>query len=291
MNGNLFEDLKNHFQDYFGEENIIQEGTAQIIQIGRSRGTRLYIRSKTREARFSSWGVRPGPIEYLRRDGKNWFIVLLDDVYDRGYLLPSGYVEAHITEPSLWSKARRDGEYKIHPVPRELDSELRFEDLEELIYKVNGLSGIVNKVNRYAPEKIEEEIEESKTLIKLRQGQSVFRAKVLANFGWRCCLSGIGELDLLVASHIIPWAERKDTRLDLRNGLCLFLTYDKLFDQGYFSFDNHFEVIITRDPHGLSEGLQAVLQEIEGMYMAEPLLPIEKEFLKIHREKAIKKWK
>lgn len=63
------------------------------------------------------------------------------------------------------------------------------------------------------------------TEVSARQKQSVFRRKVLSNFENRCCITGITEDSLLVASHIVPWAAKIDSRLDPGNGLCLSPLY------------------------------------------------------------------
>lgn len=47
-------------------------------------------------------------------------------------------------------------------------------------------------------------IENRKIEVEQRQKQSVFRKRVLQNFEGRCCLTGISEEELLVASHVIP---------------------------------------------------------------------------------------
>src|SRR6266550_4075025 len=46
-------------------------------------------------------------------------------------------------------------------------------------------------------------IENRRIEINARLKQSVFRQRVLANFGGRCCLSGVTELELLTASHVV----------------------------------------------------------------------------------------
>jgi len=63
--------------------------------------------------------------------------------------------------------------------------------------------------------------EERLSLIKTRVNQSVFRQFVLANYNYSCAISGINATDLLVASHIIPWAVNVKERLNPENGLCL----------------------------------------------------------------------
>ena len=43
--------------------------------------------------------------------------------------------------------------------------------------------------------------------VKIRVNQNVFRQIVLANYDYKCALTGIDIPELLVASHIIPWSE------------------------------------------------------------------------------------
>ena len=51
---------------------------------------------------------------------------------------------------------------------------------------------------------------------KRRKGQDYFRRMILTNYGGRCALTGIDIPQLLLASHIIPWAEKahKQDRLN-----------------------------------------------------------------------------
>lgn len=81
--------------------------------------------------------------------------------------------------------------------------------------------------------------------IKVRVNQNLFRQITLANFDGRCALSGIDIPELLVASHIIPWAENVKERLNPENGICLSSLYDKAFDQGLISFDSNMKVIFS----------------------------------------------
>src|SRR5271170_4577008 len=62
---------------------------------------------------------------------------------------------------------------------------------------------------------------ESKATVKIRRGQQFFRQSILTAYGVRCCISGINVPRLLVASHIRPWSDFPDDRLNPRNGLCL----------------------------------------------------------------------
>lgn len=81
--------------------------------------------------------------------------------------------------------------------------------------------------------------------IKARVNQNVFRQIVLANYDGKCALTGIDLPELLVASHIIPWAENKKERLNPENGICLSLLYDKAFDRGLLSFTDENKLLLS----------------------------------------------
>lgn len=81
--------------------------------------------------------------------------------------------------------------------------------------------------------------------VKIRVNQNVFRQIVLANYDYKCALTGIDIPELLVASHIIPWSENKEERLNPTNGICLSSLYDKAFDQGLISFNSSFKVLFS----------------------------------------------
>lgn len=81
--------------------------------------------------------------------------------------------------------------------------------------------------------------------VKTRVNQNVFRQIVLANYEGRCALTGIDLSELLVASHIIPWSENEQERLNPENGICLSSLYDKAFDKGLISFTNDQRVIFS----------------------------------------------
>jgi putative restriction endonuclease len=80
---------------------------------------------------------------------------------------------------------------------------------------------------------------------KMRRGQSFFRGAVMAAHDWKCCVTGITALELLRASHIIPWAENPELRLDPRNGLCLNALHDAAFDRGLITFSSNFELCLS----------------------------------------------
>ncbi len=73
---------------------------------------------------------------------------------------------------------------------------------------------------------------ERETVIRQRVDQNAFRAMILNNYNETCAITGIDDSRLLIASHIIPWSEREDTRLNPSNGICLSALFDKAFDKG-----------------------------------------------------------
>lgn len=74
--------------------------------------------------------------------------------------------------------------------------------------------------------------------VKVRVNQSFFRKIVMANYNNKCALTGIDIPELLIASHIIPWAKNEKERLNPANGICLSALYDKAFDCGLITFSN-----------------------------------------------------
>ena len=74
--------------------------------------------------------------------------------------------------------------------------------------------------------------ETKQVLIAQRIKQHFFRRAVLSSYRGRCCMSGLSEPRLLIASHIVPWSRDKTNRLNPSNGLCLSAIHDRAFDKG-----------------------------------------------------------
>ena len=130
---------------------------------------------------------------------------------------------------------------------------------------------------------------------KHRKGQEYFRRMILANYGVRCALTGINVPQVLLASHIIPWADKshKSERLNPSNGICFSALYDKAYDKG----------LITVSPDDYTVHLSSALREYEnqefydkhfgiicGQKISLPtaFLP-NKDFLAYHRDKVFLK--
>ena len=87
---------------------------------------------------------------------------------------------------------------------------------------------------------------ERRAIVKSRIGQGQFRDNLLFKYK-KCIITGISIPQVLVASHIKPWAvsDNKE-RLDVDNGLLLSATYDRLFDSGLISFNEKGQVLSSK---------------------------------------------
>lgn len=87
---------------------------------------------------------------------------------------------------------------------------------------------------------------ERKGLVTSRVGQGAYRKRIVHRWEYKCAVTGFNKLDILIASHIVPWAEANDNeRLDVDNGLLLSPTYDALFDRNLISFEKDGKIILS----------------------------------------------
>ena len=94
------------------------------------------------------------------------------------------------------------------------------------------------------------------------------------------CLTDITYPLLLVASHIVPWADNKDERLNPANGICLSALYDRAFDKGLIAIDpNDYTVMLSKEllEHSDSECFNVHFGSIERKTIIKPIEPIERE--------------
>lgn len=80
---------------------------------------------------------------------------------------------------------------------------------------------------------------------KERLVQGFFRDLVLGNFENKCALTGLAGPDLLIASHIVGWAEDESNRLNPRNGIALNPLHDAAFDRHLVSFDDNLRLVVA----------------------------------------------
>ena len=86
----------------------------------------------------------------------------------------------------------------------------------------------------------------TEAIVTRRRGQDFFRRAVIANYGEQCCITGIADPRLLVASHIVPWRTDEGNRHNPANGLLLSATFDKAFDCGLISVGHDQKIIVSK---------------------------------------------
>lgn len=73
--------------------------------------------------------------------------------------------------------------------------------------------------------------EDQDVLVKSRIGQGAFKRLLRGRYPG-CCLRGMNDQRLLIASHIKPWRESSaEEKIDMDNGFLLCPNHDFLFDK------------------------------------------------------------
>jgi putative restriction endonuclease len=128
---------------------------------------------------------------------------------------------------------------------------------------------------------------EREAIVKARVNQSFFRKNILSAYSYKCCITGISVPDLLIASHIKPWAKDVSNRLNPRNGLCLNALHDKAFDNGWISISGDYNLIVSKKLKGTMQA--EIFEKYFSVYENKPIelpkrfLP-DQDFLGYHRE-------
>jgi len=108
-------------------------------------------------------------------------------------------------------------------------------------------------------------------IVQQRVKQGFFRRAVLSSYRDRCCISGLSDKRLLVASHIVPWSADKANRLNPSNGLCLSVIHDKAFDSHLFTLSDDWQVVLSeRIKASKDTFLREVFWPIDGKQIEMP---------------------
>jgi putative restriction endonuclease len=152
---------------------------------------------------------------------------------------------AHI-DPSL----DRKGASNVSKLDRQVWAEF-FGDWDTLVHESERLRTVyaermpdpVADLDEPSPEsRVGEEIERT---VRTRVNQGFFRRMILASFNERCCVTGLSVPELLVASHIKPWAVDPRNRMNPQNGLCLNALHDRAFDRGLITLNDDCRVVVS----------------------------------------------
>ena len=121
--------------------------------------------------------------------------------------------------------------------------------------------------------------------VQVRANQHLFRRAVLNSYNSRCCISGLTDERLLVASHIVPWRDDQRNRLNPQNGLCLSALHDRAFDRGLIAVSPDYRVLISPELKAAADNpfATSALLAFEGQMIAMPeRFRPEQSFLRQH---------
>lgn len=129
---------------------------------------------------------------------------------------------------------------------------------------------------------------EAERQVKVRLGQQFFRKVIMTSYASKCCVCGMPIPELLIASHIIPWRDDENLRVNPHNGLCLCALHDKGFDRGFLTLAEDYKIIIGKAIRQYlpNSAVHTGFKIYEGQMISMPdkFLP-KQEFLAIHRDR------
>ena len=109
-------------------------------------------------------------------------------------------------------------------------------------------------------------------LVKQRVNQSFFRSAVMCSYNNRCCISGVGNSELLEACHILDWSGDKTNRSNPENGLCLNSLFHKAYDKYLIAITPDYNVIISEEMIEKTED-EAFKDYLRGLRNRKLILP------------------
>lgn len=130
------------------------------------------------------------------------------------------------------------------------------------------------------PQGIDKEI-----IIKQRINQNFFRATVMCSYNFSCCISGVSNIELLEACHIVSWSQDSINRTNPKNGLCMNSFFHKAYDKHLMAITPDLLIIFSDK---LLDNIKDIsfanyLHQINGKKIIMPnKFHPQKEFLEIH---------
>lgn len=170
---------------------------------------------------------------------------------------------------------------------------------DRLAYEAESL------IAKFKEKKLEDSLEESLSIdlsdlpqgkerkqeVKRRINQDFFRRTVLSSYNYKCCITGINNLDLIQASHIVDWSKDEENRTNPQNGLCLNILFHKAYDENLLGISPDYEIFISERFFGerLKDVDQGTIDYIRGFDHQKLILPRrfypDKDMLASHFEK------
>ncbi|MDA8015689.1 MAG: HNH endonuclease [Gammaproteobacteria bacterium] len=132
---------------------------------------------------------------------------------------------------------------------------------------------------------------ERERVVRERVNQEFFRKAILSSYDQKCCITGLDQTELLIASHIVPWKQNAQERLNPQNGLCLNALHDKAFDRGLITVSTDYQVVLSSAIRRLEAGeaVKNFLVKFHGKEISTPeKFAPKKEFLQYHNNEIFK---
>jgi putative restriction endonuclease len=226
-----------------------------VVSIDRLHELYLFVINEGKKGDASAWNISDIPTSYLQNGYcsaalKSYQEFLVEHVYQQQLL---GVFDQHTgDEDELVGKLKQDIRY-----PKFLLDNLDKKQGKEVVRSV-----------------------------RVRVNQNVFRLMLLKIYNESCCITGLNIPEVNRASHIIPWSDDDDLRLNPHNGLFLSATYDAAFDKKLISLDEDFRIIISKDisDHYKSDIVKEYFHKKAGDRITLPSSYLPKqEYLEVHR--------
>ncbi len=189
-------------------------------------------------------------------------------------------------------KLGRKGAVNVGKLDIEIFNEFR-NNWEDLLFESEKI--LAEKQKTTVEEKYKDVIEDNRykqgeeklRTVKTRVNQDLFRRMILTNFDYKCTVTSISILELLVASHIKPWSKDKNERLNPANGISLSATFDKAFDNGLITIDADYKIVFSTQLKNYSKTL--FYKEHFEIYEGKEITQLRKvalglDFLKYHND-------
>lgn len=152
--------------------------------------------------------------------------------------------------------------------------------------KILDFENKLNQIKDFPKGKVRESI------VKTRVNQSFFRNAVLTSYQNKCCLTELPFIEMLNASHIIPWAIDDNNRLNPHNGLSLNTLHDRAFDKGFITVSTDYKVKISKNIYQFidCQSVKDLFLKFENKMINLPnrFVP-DKSFLEYHNSQIFKK--
>lgn len=161
----------------------------------------------------------------------------------------SGAVNAGKLDREIWNEFYQDWEIRAY-------------ESERLRAQYEGIT--LEQLNDLPEEELPRAGEDRERMVRVRVNQGFFRKTILASYNNTCCITGLQQPELLVASHIRRWADDKANRMNPSNGLALNALHDRAYEAGLITITPEYRV-----------KLSAVLKKRTDEGVARHFLPYE----------------